>query len=247
MIVLVSRSGTNETRALEDESARLFADRFGADARLLPHIYHLPEDDPLWDELAAAEGPVLALAHLYPRPAEWVLRSHGVGTAGLSVFDIRRFGSAAECLEACSDKLPEPTGPGSVREHRQPAPARWYPVLDRSRCVNCGQCMQFCLFGVYERLDGRVEPVRPDNCKLGCPACARVCPKGAIMFPLYHEDEAVAGAPGCFPTPDPEILTLLKERTRGQPKAQADDGGEGEDEALDRLIDDLEQMAGTEQ
>src|SRR5207302_6046724 len=33
-----------------------------------------------------------------------------------------------------------------------------------------------------------------DNCKRGCPACSRVCPEHAIMFPDY-KTPAIAGAP----------------------------------------------------
>jgi Pyruvate/2-oxoacid:ferredoxin oxidoreductase delta subunit len=76
-----------------------------------------------------------------------------------------------------------------------PAGRRWYPVIDYSRCTNCMECIDFCLFGVYgvdehERLT--VE--NQDNCKKGCPACSRVCPEQAIMFPDY-KTPAIAGAP----------------------------------------------------
>src|SRR5260370_29978985 len=33
-----------------------------------------------------------------------------------------------------------------------------------------------------------------DNCKRGCPACSRVCPEHAIIFPDY-KTPAIAGAP----------------------------------------------------
>ena len=46
--------------------------------------------------------------------------------------------------------------------------------------------LSFCLFGVYEvGENGRVVVKEPGNCKPGCPACARVCPEAAIMFPKY--------------------------------------------------------------
>jgi len=62
----------------------------------------------------------------------------------------------------------------------------WYPAMDLSRCVDCGQCLQFCLFGVFAADEaGRVRVVAPDHCKPNCPACARVCPEGAILFPKY--------------------------------------------------------------
>jgi NAD-dependent dihydropyrimidine dehydrogenase PreA subunit len=72
---------------------------------------------------------------------------------------------------------------------------RWYPVVDYGRCTDCLECLNFCLFGVYE-LDesGRVVAEQPDACRPGCPACSRICPAGAIMFP-EHEDPAIAGDP----------------------------------------------------
>jgi NAD-dependent dihydropyrimidine dehydrogenase PreA subunit len=64
----------------------------------------------------------------------------------------------------------------------------WFPVIDYDRCKNCKQCMNFCLFGVYElSTDGRVEVTNPDHCKTNCPACARLCPHSAIIFPKYSD------------------------------------------------------------
>ena len=72
---------------------------------------------------------------------------------------------------------------------------RWYPVIDYKRCENCLECLNFCLFGAYGLdADGRVFVEQPDACRDGCPACSRVCPRGAILFPEY-EDSAIAGGP----------------------------------------------------
>ncbi len=73
---------------------------------------------------------------------------------------------------------------------------RWYPVIDYSRCTNCMECIDFCLFGVYgvDQLD-RILVEAQDNCKKGCPACSRVCPENAIIFP-QHKTPAIAGAEG---------------------------------------------------
>src|SRR5215475_9076657 len=73
---------------------------------------------------------------------------------------------------------------------------RWYPVIDYSRCTNCLECIDFCLFGVYgiDRKE-RILVENQDNCKRGCPACSRVCPQNAIIFP-EHKTPAIAGAPG---------------------------------------------------
>jgi len=86
-----------------------------------------------------------------------------------------------------------------IHNHRDPSsqPAKtpsmesnpaWYPVLDYDRCTHCGQCFEFCLFGVYEKsTDGKIRVVNPQNCKNNCPACARICPTTAIIFPKVGE------------------------------------------------------------
>jgi len=72
---------------------------------------------------------------------------------------------------------------------------RWYPVIDYGRCTNCMECIDFCLFGVYGVDEhARILVENQDNCKKGCPACSRVCPEHAIMFPDY-KTPAIAGAP----------------------------------------------------
>lgn len=73
---------------------------------------------------------------------------------------------------------------------------RWYPVIDYDRCTNCMECIDFCLFGVYgvDKID-RILVEQQDNCKKGCPACSRVCPENAIVFP-GHKTPAIAGADG---------------------------------------------------
>jgi Pyruvate/2-oxoacid:ferredoxin oxidoreductase delta subunit len=62
----------------------------------------------------------------------------------------------------------------------------WFPVIDYSRCTNCMQCLSFCLFDVYGVSSaGKIQVQNNDNCKTNCPACSRVCPEVAIMFPKY--------------------------------------------------------------
>jgi len=69
----------------------------------------------------------------------------------------------------------------------------WYPVLDKSKCTNCGKCHDFCLFGVYTIEDKIVKVVQPQNCKNNCPACARICPSSAIIFPKYDKSPINGG------------------------------------------------------
>jgi len=62
----------------------------------------------------------------------------------------------------------------------------WFPVIDYDRCTNCMQCLSFCLFVVYGvDSEQHIQVQHQDNCKTNCPACSRVCPEAAIMFPKY--------------------------------------------------------------
>jgi len=84
--------------------------------------------------------------------------------------------------------------PASWQQLEEDVRRRWYPVIDYSRCTNCMECIDFCLFGVYG-IDGEdtILVEQADNCRKGCPACSRVCPENAIIFP-QHKTPAIAGA-----------------------------------------------------
>ena len=89
---------------------------------------------------------------------------------------------------------PDPLAAFTPETLLAPAGRRWYPVIDYSRCTNCLECLDFCLFGVYG-VDAfeRIITENQDQCKKGCPACSRVCPQQAIIFPEY-KSAAIAGA-----------------------------------------------------
>ena len=236
-VIIFRDEGDTDRKSFEDALAKLFAERAAAAVLLLPHIYHIAEHDGVWDELAAIGEAVVCLSSLHPRPAEWLLKRHGIGRAGLTAFDMRAYESPEQCVAACGEHPPGEAG--AIAECAAETATRWHPVIDRGRCVNCKQCMRFCLFGVYE-FDAQfaVRVANPDNCKPGCPACARICPSSAIMFPLYEKDEAIAGAPGKFVSPDAAAKKMFERRTQ-QPYQQADAAS---DDGLDELIDDLDRL-----
>ena len=150
---------------------------------------------------------------------------------------------------------------------QEDADRRWYPVIDFSRCTNCLECIDFCLFGVYgiDAID-TILVEQPDNCRKGCPACSRVCPENAIIFP-QHKTPAIAGsneAAGTLkidlsklfgaPDKDPlEIAALERDEqlvmtgrdavgmTVGVPKRQTNLAAEPKDE-LDNLMDELDEL-----
>jgi NAD-dependent dihydropyrimidine dehydrogenase PreA subunit len=94
----------------------------------------------------------------------------------------------SEDVELHNHRKPVPQQPNAPTLHHSSDEVAWYPVIDYSRCTNCKQCHQFCLFGVYEQdEDGKVTVANPRSCKNNCPACARICPETAIIFPKVGE------------------------------------------------------------
>ncbi len=84
----------------------------------------------------------------------------------------------------------------------------WYPVLDKKRCIECGKCHDFCLFGVYTVENKQVRVINPQNCKNNCPACARMCPSKAIIFPKY-EKSPINGGTAQEETFNPEEMNKM--------------------------------------
>jgi NAD-dependent dihydropyrimidine dehydrogenase PreA subunit len=212
---------------------------------------------------------VLRMTDLYPRPAREIycidLRTSESTTD--FVAEITRI-IGAEPVERNARSLP--IVGGSIESVEETTGRRWYPVIDYSRCTNCMECVDFCLFGVYG-LDGSESILveQPDNCRKGCPACSRVCPENAIMFP-QHKAPAIAGAETAgdegfkidlsllFGAPaggDDPIATAARERDEqlllagrgtvgideGLRKRQAARHSQPKDE-LDRLVDSLDEM-----
>lgn len=171
-----------------------------------------------------------------PNPAG---RASGTRTAWY--LDYRDYLMAEELVEKVREFLQEhrpatvhaaPSGSPSGPEWRlieEEIRPRWYPVIDADRCTDCFECVNFCLFGVFD-LDtaSRIFVAQPDACRPGCPACARVCPAGAIVFPLYA-DAIIAGAdgnggtpPGLIPLPPPSLRPAPGETDYGKEQAEAE-------------------------
>ncbi|QDT09197.1 ATP-binding protein [Planctomycetes bacterium K23_9] len=152
------------------------------------------EDDDA-EEPPAPDAPeteaVDRVVDLYPRPDR-----------SIHCLDLKLTDKAGPYLEEIlrivglpSDELVSlPVIGGKIVQVDETTSRRWYPVIDFSRCTNCMECVDFCLFGVYG-VDGaeNILVEQPDNCRKGCPACSRVCPENAIIFP-QHKAPAIAGA-----------------------------------------------------
>jgi len=196
-LFVVSRSpdGAAARHDFEDALARALAQR--GNVLVVPHLYYLCPDHAAITRLRSWDGRLAVGTWMYPRPARWTLAALGVDAAGerACYHSMGAFSAVADCAGEMGGKLPLRSD-GRIEELTDPVEPRWYPVLDYSRCTGCGRCLDFCLFGTYSREDRRVVATSPDSCKPGCPACARVCPSGAIMFPHHGDDPAIAGAPG---------------------------------------------------
>ena len=231
-LAVVSRSPTDDAgrRAFEGDLAECLV---GAAINVLvvPHIYDLHADHPAVQRMAGVQGRLVVASWLYGRAAEWTLRwrLNADRTRNVRCLGMRDFPSAAACGLAMErilrDELGAEAAGGRVEEITDAVRSRWYPVLDYDRCKRCRQCLEFCLFGVYSVTDaGDVLVTVPDACKPGCPACARVCPAGAIMFPHHEVEPVIAGAdaeppqvetPASNAAPEPTDLDALIDELDG--------------------------------
>ncbi len=131
--------------------------------------------------------PLLVLA-CRPRAVRLLLHAAGIDGSATRVqtVDLRQAPDIARAEVAAGLHGVEA---GAV-ERLEPSDAwvPWFPIVDYGRCQRCGQCASFCVFGVYSsQPGGGVEVTRPEGCKTNCPACARLCPSAAIVFPKHNE------------------------------------------------------------
>ncbi len=164
-------------------------------------LYEGPGSEPLDNgQCFSAMASLLEKGFAVTRTTEGILSHY----KGASLLVLGKFGSATNpeadnALEETSVRFQDITGRTPeqvfdfVENERVAANAvrhgewkPWFPVIDYDRCTNCMQCLSFCLFGVYGvDAEKKIQVQNNDNCKTNCPACSRVCPEAAIMFPKY--------------------------------------------------------------
>jgi NAD-dependent dihydropyrimidine dehydrogenase PreA subunit len=151
-------------------------------------------------ELAA--DPSLKVAACYPRAVKWLFAAAGADLPNAETRVLNMRTQSAE--EVATELLGTPTLAQGTRAGGAQALAKsleasasagtngakpwkpWFPVIDYTRCTNCMQCLSFCLFDVYGvSADKKIQVQNQSNCKTDCPACSRVCPEVAILFPKY--------------------------------------------------------------
>jgi len=246
IVIARSADADADCRAIEDRLADVLSTDYGLDTCVVPHLYYLDPGHAAVAHLRSLRGPLVVAARLFPRVTHWLLHALGVDVDGGRVHgvDLRCYTDAETCIHEAVAPRVESNGSGRPGERivlDDPVRERWYPVLDREACIDCKQCHDFCLFEVYELDDeDRVQAVRPDNCKPGCPACARVCPTAAIMFPHYTSDPAIAGDPDApRQKPPGQVVCTIDPLS---PDKAALGKASPKDQSIDGLIDALEEL-----
>jgi len=197
----VKRQVRRELGRLKGASVNAVADLCGSAVR----------NDPMLTELAKEESVKIIACH--PRAVKWLLAKGQQPPAEekMEIFNMRKQ-TAEEIVRSLREAGCEQDGPLSddcgfskntsdgcgcckrdtadevflseIKKDGGWIP--WFPVIDYQRCNDCRQCLNFCLFDVFGvSQGGQIEVQRPQNCKTNCPACARVCPQGAIIFPKH--------------------------------------------------------------
>ena len=171
---------TNSLRVVLYEGAG--ATDFGADARWAMLTALLEQGFAVTRTVAGgrvapqARGQLLVLGQFADGAAPEV---EGEGTTQVRVRDVTGCDATAVTALATAERQAAGLDGGGAWKP-------WFPVIDYDRCTNCMQCLSFCLFGVYGvDANHKIQAQNEDQCKTNCPACSRVCPEAAIMFPKY--------------------------------------------------------------
>lgn len=163
-----------------------------------------------------AQADSVAIVACYPRAVRWLFEAAGAPLGGGKVqFFNMRMQSPDEILAGLLEsRVPGAPGKG-VLPGKKDDWVPWFPVIDYDRCKNCKQCLNFCLFGVYGlSSEGQVQVQNPAGCKTNCPACARMCPASAIVFPKYGDapinGDEVPESDAAEEKPAPDLRAMLK-------------------------------------
>lgn len=129
----------------------------------------------------------------YPRAIEHMFSQNNIELSNYEVLNFREL-SEDKIVERLQEEMKSAsiTQKYEVLKSKLNVPA-WYPIIDKSLCTLCGQCAQFCVFGVYKYNKKSLEVNNPLSCKNNCPACGRTCPASAIIFPRLPENSVLSG------------------------------------------------------
>jgi NAD-dependent dihydropyrimidine dehydrogenase PreA subunit len=174
-----------------------------------------------------AQSESLTIVACYRRTVKWLFDSADAELdPEKTKFHNMRTSTAEEIISSLFGKKTPAIDKQKVQLEEKGDWIPWFPVIDHDRCENCKQCLNFCLFSVYElSQDGQVQVTNPAGCKTNCPACARICPQNAIIFPKYSESpingDVVDNSNKTKLKPD-EIYEILKRRSKTKKRFEKD-------------------------
>lgn len=214
----------------------------GCDFEVVQDLCELAaKKDPKFKRWAQADS--LTIVACYPRTLKWLfsLADAELDTEKTQFLNMRT-STAEEILASLLGKKTPVEDKRKIQLEEKGDWIPWFPVIDYDRCKNCMQCLNFCLFGVYELSENeQVQVTNPAGCKTNCPACARLCPHNAIIFPKYPDSpingDDVDESKKTELNPD-EIYKRLKRRSKTKKRFEKDRAGREEID-LTRLKDQL--------
>ena len=135
----------------------------------------------------------LVLVACHSRALRWLFRLAGarLDPKKATVVNMHRTDAKQRLRDVLGETLlmEIPSGLNPGQTVTEPDWIPWFPVIDYDRCRSCGKCVDFCLFGVYGTgEDGTVKVTNPSQCKNLCPACSRICPEQAVIFPKFTQE-----------------------------------------------------------
>ncbi|OGF48772.1 MAG: hypothetical protein A2044_03900 [Candidatus Firestonebacteria bacterium GWA2_43_8] len=198
-IIVLSRWQGKDNKKIKYEDALIKElSGYNVSILLIPHIYYLKNNYSFYKKILKFKGEILICSWLFPRASEWVMNKEldTSGKKAVKYFSFLKYKKPGELVSVLKIAVKsEKSGKALIEDiSKIPAVERWYPVVDYSKCRNCKKCLEFCVFGVYSLGEKKkINVENPGKCKPGCPACSRVCPHGAIMFPHYFDDDKICG------------------------------------------------------
>lgn len=186
----------------------------------------------------------------YPRAINAMFNQNKIGIDNYEVVNYRER-SVQEISEEIKKQIPSENPVYEIVKNSLEVPA-WYPVIEESRCIYCGKCAHFCVFGVYKFSKKNLEVVEPLNCKNNCPACGRTCPTSAIIFPRLKENSVLSGAEPGTEEPKPATQTqgglfvMLNERNNNRRNIFKQDMMQLAEDEKRKAIEELKRRASEE-
>lgn len=127
-----------------------------------------------------------------------------------------------------------------------PTPSRYpvaapFKILRSDRCINCGTCIDACIYDCHQRAEGnpRIMADPSENCCRSCFACIRRCPRNALSM---HANEIYAAQGDRTYTPA-RIHSILEQAEKGKiPVSGAGYGGPFDGEYYDNIWTDMSEI-----